>query len=139
MKNLELKADWRSFVHDGILHLPDGLEERLDNGEKVVLASRSSSAGRKGRDWAARNLVDVVAQLKRQTGIDFTPALPSIPALVEMIADAEVTVNHEADGKSILHHFALIPLTLQVVALVATGSGSNSQRTTSSLSWNAWR
>jgi|GEM_PF-4216664 len=114
------------MVIEGQLRLPVGYAERLDAGEVVMSVGRASGGGSKSRDGAARDLAGAVQQFANQTGVDFSPLLPSHDAMVQLLKDAENKTSKGADGKPIHHRFVVIDhsATHQFVAILASGSGA---------------
>jgi hypothetical protein len=124
-KSVVSTAPWRRYVSPNGLHLPTGIEERLDAGETITFGGRSSSTGRKGRDLAARDAVAGVEQFAEQTGLDFRPLLPPLEVIELRLAEARSETFDGAGGERFSCRFAVLDFiaVAQVVVLVATSSG----------------
>jgi hypothetical protein len=117
---------WRTFAPEPErVRLPEGIAERLDAGEIVLIGARSSDHGSKGRELAASDLVAAGEEFLRHAGIDFTSIVPSVDDIIAALQKAPPVVSRRDGGATMTHHFALIDLThlAPLKLLVATGTG----------------
>lgn len=122
------EPSWRSFASPGAgVRLDHALVSALDAGRPIGLAGRASSpSGAEARRLAIDDLYGAAQQLKRHSGLDFVPVLPSRAELDRQLATASGEQSTTRDGRVFTNRFVVVDLrkSAGLVILLSTGSGS---------------